>query len=71
MLILFFQVTRESHSNLLLGINEDSTILDFEKNVPRIKVPNSVSVFCEEKPVRIILSVKKCLLKKSWYRKKN
>ena len=56
MIILFFQVTRESHSNLLLEISEDSTILDFEKKVPRKKVPNSVSSFCEEKPVRITLS---------------
>ena len=31
MIILFFQVTRESHSNLLLEISEDSNILDFEK----------------------------------------
>jgi hypothetical protein len=47
------EITREPHSNLLLKISKDSTILDFEK-----KVPNSVSGF-EKKNVNLGTEKKK------------
>ena len=42
------EITREPHSNLLLKISKDSTILDFEKKSAKKKVPNSVSGFVKK-----------------------